>query len=340
MGCVLASKGTALAAASNFRLIHRRLAVEPIIVRSFHRGDRDQLAALMNGHARAVVPGVSMSVNAVMSQLEREPNEFIVDPWVQERATLVAELRSRIVGAAHLLRYSSGDQVGEDYRGAGEIRWLLFWPESSNTRFWPDPAPAGDALMAACSKQFAVWGVARRYANGTLAVPGVYGVPEPWPHVRALYERTGFTHTGDVEAIFVVDCDALTRFADPPIDKLDLRRSVGINGTRLSATLEGQVVGYIEVDVLDDTSRLSHRVVWSDIGNLYVPESHRRRGIARWLIGGAGRWLRMSGVDYLIGYADPEDAVGMGLLTAMGFRELTRTARGWTADGRVKPATA
>src|ERR1700678_1712557 len=96
-----------------------------IEVRPFRRSDREQLTRLVNAHVAAVVPGVSVSVNGVMSQLEREPGEFIVDPWVTERATLVAEQRGRIVAAAHLLRYANEERVSESYRDAGEIRWLL-----------------------------------------------------------------------------------------------------------------------------------------------------------------------------------------------------------------------
>jgi hypothetical protein len=90
-------------------------------VRPFCRGDREQLTALVNAHVQAVVPGVSVSVNMVMSQLERALGEFIVDPWVRDRVTLVAEQRQRIVAAAHLLRYRAGEDVGESYRNAGEI---------------------------------------------------------------------------------------------------------------------------------------------------------------------------------------------------------------------------
>lgn len=79
-----------------------------IEVRPFRRSDRDQVTYLVNAHAAAVVPGISVSVNTVMSQLEREPAEFIVDAWVSERATLVAEQRGRVVAAAHLLRYAAG----------------------------------------------------------------------------------------------------------------------------------------------------------------------------------------------------------------------------------------
>jgi len=103
-------------------------------VRPFKRNDREQLTALVNAHVQAVIPGFSVSVNTVLSQLEREPGEFIVDPWVIERFTLVAEQRGRIVAAAHLLRYGTDAEVGQDYRGTGEIKWLICWPEEPG---WP-----------------------------------------------------------------------------------------------------------------------------------------------------------------------------------------------------------
>jgi 5-keto 4-deoxyuronate isomerase len=72
--------------------------VTPAYVRPFRRADRDQLTALVNAHAQAVVPGAVVSVNTVLSQLEAEPDELIVDPWVDRRATLVAGQRGRVVG--------------------------------------------------------------------------------------------------------------------------------------------------------------------------------------------------------------------------------------------------
>src|SRR5262245_13843000 len=79
-------------------------------VRPFRRSDRDQLTMLINSHAAAVVPGMAVSVSTVLSSLERQPGEFIVDPWVSERATLVAEQQDRIVAAAHLLRYHADER--------------------------------------------------------------------------------------------------------------------------------------------------------------------------------------------------------------------------------------
>src|SRR5919198_5877215 len=103
--------------------------MSPIEVRPFRRSDREQLTQLVNAHAASVVPGVSVSVNSVLSQLEREPREFIVDPWVEARATLVSEQRGRVVAAAHLVRYAAEGPVSDSFRDAGEIRWFVFWPE-------------------------------------------------------------------------------------------------------------------------------------------------------------------------------------------------------------------
>ncbi len=97
-------------------------------IRLFRRGDRDQLADLVNAHAGAVVPGMGTSVAALLASLERDPGEPVTDPWVGERVTLVAEQRHRVVAAAHLLRYLDDERAGESLRGTGEIKWLVFWP--------------------------------------------------------------------------------------------------------------------------------------------------------------------------------------------------------------------
>ena len=296
-------------------------------VRPFRRPDREQLTALVNAHVQAVVPGVSVSVNTVMSQLERDPGEFIVYPWVAERGTLVADQRGRVVAAAHLLRYGTGAEVGETIRGAGEINWLLYWPEASD---WPDSTAAADALMAACLDRLRSWEVEHWHADGALPAPGVYGVPQQWPHVRALYERAGFVHDGHVEIILLARVDELPRLAAPPLEGLRLERSVGESGTRLSGLVGDELIGFVEVETnLAEGGRLAHLGGWADVGNLHVVEAYRRRGIATWLVGQAADWLRLARVDRLLEYAWPEEQDLLGLLGRLGFRELTRTARGW-----------
>jgi hypothetical protein len=186
-------------------------------IRPLHRSDRDQLADLVNAHASAVVPGMGTSVAFLLASLERDPAEAITDPWVAERVTLVAEQQRRVVAAAHLLRYRGEEPTGEHYLGLGQVEWLVFWPEApSGNPYWADATPAAEALMACCISKFEKWGVARQSAEGDLPVPcGVYGVPEQWPHVRALYERAGFLHTGHTEVVHLARVGDLRRPGTP-----------------------------------------------------------------------------------------------------------------------------
>ena len=120
---------------------------------------------LANAHLAAILPGLSISVNTLLSQLEPEPDEYVVDPWVIQRVTLVAEDRGNVLAAAHLVRDGSDPHVGADYQGAAEIRWLLCWPGA-------DAVAAGERLPGACLGQFRRWRARREFANGVLPAPG------------------------------------------------------------------------------------------------------------------------------------------------------------------------
>ena len=310
-----------------------------IEVRPFRRSDRDQLTHLVNAHAEAVVPGMSVSVSTVLASLERQPGEFIQDPLVAERVTLVAEQQNRVAAAAHLLRYFPDERAGLGVRDLGEIRWLLYWAEApAGNPYWPDATPAADELMTACLAQLGDWGVSRQAAGGELPVYGVYGVPEQWPHIRALYQQAGFAHTGHTEVVYLARVEDLPHPAGPPLAGLSVRRSVGINGCRLSAVLGQDVIGYIEVETFEEGERLSRHGGWADIGNLHICGPHRRRGVATWLLGQAAGWLGLAQVERLLDYAwlDGQDPAGQdytsyrAFLAASGFSELTRTKRGWT----------
>jgi len=54
--------------------------------------------------------------------------------------------------------------------------------------------------------------------------------------------------------------------------------------------------------------------------------------VGTWLVGQAAEWLR---VERLLDYAGAEQEHCLALLGRLGFRELTRTARGWV--GRSGP---
>ncbi len=298
-------------------------------MRPFRRADRDQLTSLANAHVQAVLPAASLSVNAVLSQLEREPGEFIVDPWVDERVTLVAEQRGRVSAAAHVLRYGSGDEVAAGFRGAGEVRWLLCWPDAP---FWPDASAAGTAVVGGAVALLRRWRVARVLADGTLPAPGVYGLPEQWPHVRALLEGVGFVPGDRVELVFLADVDRLPRPAERP--DLGVVRTLGVSGTRFTARRDGAALGFVEVDTgIGGPGRIAGHEGWADIGNLEVAEAHRRQGVGTWLLGQAAEWLRLGRVPRLLAYADPGETVTTAFLRRTGFGLLTRTSRGWHLPG-------
>jgi GNAT superfamily N-acetyltransferase len=289
-------------------------------VRPFERRDREQLTRLVNRHIEAVVPGAAVSVNSVLSQLEREPREAIVDPWVSDRRTLVAVEREAIVAAGHLLRYGQDARVGEPYRGAGEVRWLICDPSRPE---------AGHELMAHAMQVMDEWGVSRRYADGSLPAIATYGVPACWPHIRELYVTCGF-HPSRSETILVAWVSDLPHAATTSISGAVLERWVGDCGTRFSAVLDDDLVGFIEIDTdtPDSVARFVHRT-WSDIGNLHVREDKRRQGVASWLLGAAADWLRLGGVERLLAYVEAREDDEHAFLVHHGFRELTRTERGW-----------
>ncbi|MEU9336125.1 N-acetyltransferase [Streptomyces sp. NPDC048290] len=293
-------------------------------VRPFHRADRDQLTDLINLHIAAVVPGVSVSVNTVLSALERQPDEFITDPWVAERVTLVAEARRHVVAAAHLLRYRADAEVGADYRGTGEVTWFVSRPGAS---FLPDADKAAELLMNACLAQLARWDVRVRHADGALPAPGVYGVPHAWPHIRAVYENAGFRHTGDTEVLLI------GRVADLPQPRhragVRVERTLGGCGTRLTAYgADGDPLGHVEVDTsIARPERHTRAAGLADIGDLVVVRENE--GWEEWLLGQAADWLRWCGTERILAYEDANDQEAIDRLNGLGFQELTRTDRGW-----------
>jgi len=302
--------------------------VPSIEVRPFQRRDREQLTALVNAHVEAVLPGVAVSVNAVLSQLERDPGETIVDPWAVDRATFVAVVRDAVVAAAHLVRYGSDGRVSESYRDTAEIRWLVFAPGAD---------AAADALVDRSVVAMSEWGAARMYADGSLPAPAIYGIPDVWPHVADALRRGGFAPGERVEAVLVADVAALPRGGPSPLDGLTVRRALGGHATRFSAMLDGRVVGFFEVQAdLTAGGALSRLAGWADVWELHVEEDMRRRGIATWLVGHGADWLRLARAERLVDYAIlGEGDAHLAFAGALGFRELTRVARGWS-----RPVTA
>ncbi len=303
-------------------------------IRPFRRADSEQVTLLVNRHAAAVVPGVSASVSTVLGQFEREPDEFVVGPWVEERRCLVAEQDGAVVAAALLLRYRGDDTVGPAYRGAGEIRWLVFWPSApSGNPYWRPADAAAGGLIVRCLEQLAQWQVTAVLADGALPVPGVYGVPDQWPHVARLYAEHGFVAAEDaIEVLHMADLTVVPAPGASPVPGASVRREVGVNGTRFALQAEGVRLGYLEVETLEAAERHPRGGGLADVGNLEVVPEHRRRGIGTHLLRHAAQLLRLAHIDRLLSYAAPDEAALLCFVERNGFVELTRTRRSWVRD--------
>ena len=293
-------------------------------IRPFNRADRDQLTELVNAHIAAVVPGWGVSTAALLARLEREPNQYVVDPWVIERLTLVAYKRDRLVAAAHLKRYGTDERVMPDYCDAGEISWLVCWPHKID---------AGHELARAATDQLDAWGVQRQYADGDLPTPATYGIHDCWPHVRTILTEAGFSDAeGRSEYLYAGTLDNVPEPGPAPVDGITVRREIANLTTRFVAVLNGEVVGYCHVR--DDLSRggtLSRLIKWADVWEWFVEPAWRRRGIATWLGRHAMAWLRLGGAERIIAPMGEEE-LGDGvaeLYESFGWRRIGSCRRGW-----------
>ena len=139
--------------------------------------------------------------------------------------------------------------------------------------------------------------------------------------------RPASGRAGKVEIVYLARVAELAR-PEPPLPGLTDERTVGVNGTRISARLDGRRIGLIEVAALDEPSRYPRNGGLADVGNLHVEEAHRRRGVATWLLGRAAAWLELGGVERLLDYATPDETALVAFLAKAGFSELTRTSVG------------
>lgn len=208
-------------------------------VRPFARHDRDGLTALANRHIAAALPGGAVPVSTLLSQMERDPRQFVIDPWVVDRCTYVGIEAERVVAAAHLKRYGAGTEVSDDYRDAAELTWLIC-----------DPAhvDAGRAVLETSTRHLGAWGARVWYADGSLPHL-LYGVPDSWPHVQGLLREAGFDDAdGQIDVVYAGDVARVPEPDPPPIAGLELRRVVGPFGTSFEAWMDGRRLGIFAVD--------------------------------------------------------------------------------------------
>jgi GNAT superfamily N-acetyltransferase len=296
-------------------------------IRPFLRQDREQLTDLVNAHVKAVIPGCSVPVATLLSQMERNPDEYIVDPWVIERETWVAIEDDRLVAAVHLHRYGKDPSVGPELNDAATINWIVCWPAHID---------AGHDLMRLAVQRLDRWKPRITVLDVSLPAPLVYGIHDAWPHLAILAREAGFTDAdGRTELQFVIALDRIGPPMEAPIEGMTIGRMLNAFGATFTALVDDREVGLLEVD--DDFTRhgsMMRNDGWADVSELGVEEDFRGVGVASWLLRHAGTWLRMGGSRNLMSYLgdDEVDSPLHAWLTANGFEELNRTRRGWSRE--------
>ena len=179
------------------------------------RSHLPQVLALVNSHLGTVIPGWSLTADYFWERLQSEPQEYITDPWVVERKSIVGIVKDRVCAAAHLRRY--GDDTR--WKGTGEINWILFWPEERE---------AGEAVMTECRRQMDAWQVVDEQISGPLPVPACVGIPDVWPHISGLVAQFGYSANEDIdESVYGGTLNESSALGEPPVSDVTIHREAG-----------------------------------------------------------------------------------------------------------------
>jgi GNAT superfamily N-acetyltransferase len=293
-------------------------------VQSLENSHLPQIQALVNSHLSAIVPGWALPTEYIASRLTVDPDEYIIDPWVIERRTLVVVERGSVSAAAHLLRYGNGPEVSKDYNEAGEMKWFLAWPEA---------ADSASTLLEAVKEQMRRWQVRNYYAGNNLPVPLAGGLPDVWPHIGSFLERAGFyTEFTGTEAIYGGDLPVLDPQSNPPIPGIRIERHVDRDGPCFKVFHGEEEAGSFSVATdLSKGGQLPALLGWGELADIQISENWRNRGLGSWLMGHVVSWLRLAGCSRVVFSVGSEnESLGADrFYCRFGWNVLVRLKKGW-----------
>lgn len=298
----------------------------PMVITPYHPDHLPELRSLVNHHLNAVMPGWSLPTVYIEQHLTRNPRQPIIDPWVTERQTLVVVEKQRVVAATHLLRYGMDEAVGEHYWGAGDVAWLLAWNEHR---------AEATALLHAVQQQMERWNAARIFAwDSHLPTPIVTGIPDVWPHLHQVFRQAGFEPMPErSEALYGGWLRQIPLPVAPPVDGMAIQRTARrMWGVGFTVWLGDQEIGHCEcvADLTEGGAVPSFRG-WAELGELFIQEGWRGRGVGRWLVQHVVEWLRLAGCDRIVlSCAQDDEAAGAGrFYRRLGWDVFSRLQDGW-----------
>jgi GNAT superfamily N-acetyltransferase len=283
-----------------------------------------QLQRLINSHLDAVVPGWALPAAYIEQRLQSHPDQYILDPWVQERVTLAAVEEDRLLAAAHLLHYGNRPPVGEHYRNVMDIGWFLARPD--------EPA-AGEAILEAAGDYNRQWQVARSYIWDFGLPVRLSGVPDSWPHIVQALKRIGFSDAnGRVERLYGGPVIPHVGEIELPVAGLVLEQQTDGMAAAFRAVLDGRTIGHCNsfIDLTHGGVLPAFRG-WGELEELAVDVDWQGRGVGAWLVRHAVRRLSLAGCDRLVLTVDlGDEARGAGrFYRRFGWDVLATFRKGW-----------
>ena len=266
------------------------------------RSHLPQVLALVNSHLSTAIPGWSLTPDYFWERLKSEPQEYITDPWVVERKSIVGIVRDRVCAAAHLRRY--GDDTR--WKGVGDIDWILFWPGERE---------AGAAVLTECRRQMNAWQVVDEQISGPLPVPVCVGIPDVWPHISGLVEQFGYSANEDIdESVYGGTLNGISALGESPVSDVTIHRDAGKFGTRFVARLDGHDIAHCEcIADLTEGGQLPALAGWAELSELETSEAMRNQGVGSWVVQHAVEWLRLARCDRIVlSVARDDEKAGAG----------------------------
>lgn len=286
-----------------------------------------QLQKLVNSHLSTIIPGWALPIDYIVSRLTAEPDEYIIDPWVIERRTIVVAERGSVSAAAHLFHYGNGPEVSKDYNEAGEMKWFLAWP---------DAADSASALLEAVQEQMERWQVKNYYAANNLPVPLAGGLPDVWPHIGSFLERAGFyTEFRGTEAIYGGGLPGLELQSKPPVAGIRIERHVDRDGPCFKVFHGKEEAGSFSIATdLSKGGQLPALLGWGELADIQISENWRNHGLGSWVMGHVVSWLRLAGCSRVVfSVASENESLGADrFYRRFGWNVLARLKKGWQHD--------
>jgi GNAT superfamily N-acetyltransferase len=205
------------------------------------------------------------------------------------------------------------------------FEWILAWPN--------EPA-AANSLIAAAHDRLDRWQVRLEGIGIDLPIPVCVGIPDVWPHMSELFEKGGYAPDRDsYEAVYGGSLDHIPPPGHPPIEGLEIKRTMGKFGTRFTALLDGKEVSRCECYAdLTQGGRLPALANWSELSEIETADEWRNKGIGAWVVKHAIHWLRLAGCDRCVFSVGPEDeeAGAARFYSRFGWEPFVRERKWWT----------